>query len=79
MKHWIMLTLLAVSALTMAVGCDDQASQGPAAAGSAAAPAALKDEDLPTPADFDDEAAKQINAGNYKTELDALDKEIAAE
>ncbi len=79
MKRWIMLTLLAVSGFTMSLGCDEQAGQGTAPAGSAAPPVALKDEDLPIPADFDDEADKQITAGNYKAELDTLDKEISAE
>jgi len=42
-------------------------------------PAPIADGDLAVPADFDEEAEKQITAENYKAELDALDKELSAE
>lgn len=77
MKHFAWIALVALSALAM--GCEDKKPEGAAPAGSAAAPVALTDKDLPTPADYDDDAEKQITPANYKSELDTLDKEIAAE
>ena len=43
------------------------------------APAQIPDQELPVATDFEDEAEKQISAENYKSELDTLDQEIAAE
>jgi hypothetical protein len=78
MNRWLTLGLLAAS--LCAVACEEQKAADPAAAGGqATAPAAIKDEDIPTPADFDDEAEKDITATNYKAEVDTLEKEISAE
>jgi len=78
MNRWLTLGLLAASLCIVA--CEEQKAAQPAAAGSqAAAPAQIKDEDIPTASDFDDEAEKDITATNYKAEVDALEKEISAE
>lgn len=79
MKRWVVLSLLALSAVV--VGCDEQQSQQPSGdkPGQTAQAAPIKDEDLPTEAEFDDEAEKEITSANYKTELDSLEKEISAE
>lgn len=77
MTRWTTLALVAVA--LFAVACEEQKPAAPATGENAAAPAQLKDEDLPTVADFDDESAKNISATNYKAEVDALEKEISAE
>lgn len=76
MNRWLTSSLLAVSMCIVA--CEEQ-KPAPASSGQPAAPAQIKDEDIPTAADFDDEAAKDISATNYKAEVDALEKEISAE
>jgi len=76
MNRWLTLGLLAASLCVVA--CEEQKAGEPAG-GQAAAPAQIKDEDIPTAADFDDEAEKKITADNYKAEVDALEKEISAE
>lgn len=77
MKTLATISMLALALL--AVGCDDKSGSAPAPASTTEAQAAIQDTDLATPADFDDEAEKQVTPANYKGELDALDKEIAAE
>jgi hypothetical protein len=78
MSRWITLVLLAASICVVA--CDEQKPAEPGATGEKAAVAvAIKDEDIPTPADFDDDAEKNITSTNYKAEVDALEKEISAE
>lgn len=84
MNRWMTLVLLAASMLVVA--CEEQkpaaqstGSQAEATPKPAVAVAPIKDEDIPTPSDFDEEAAKDISADNYKAEVDALDKEISAE
>jgi hypothetical protein len=37
-----------------------------------------KDSDIPVDADFEEEADKSIDAKNYKSELDTIDKDIGA-
>jgi hypothetical protein len=76
MKKLLVLALLAVSAFV--AGCEEPKKDDAGAAGTAA-PVALTDKDVPLPADFDDEAEKQITTANYKQELDTLEKEISAE
>ncbi len=76
MTRWTTLALVAVA--LFAVACEEQKPAAPAT-GDKAAAVQLKDEDLPTVADFDDESAKDISATNYKAEVDALEKEISAE
>jgi hypothetical protein len=49
------------------------------AATTAAAPAEIADTDLSTPADFEEAAEKAISKTNYKTELTALEADIAKE
>ena len=75
MNRAIMVMFLATTAAL--AGCDDK-SQGASPAPSGEAAASVKDEDLATPADFDDEAAKSVTAANYKQELDSLEKEISS-
>ncbi|HMY15981.1 MAG TPA: hypothetical protein PKA58_06610 [Polyangium sp.] len=78
MTRWTTLALVAVA--LFAVACEEQKPAAPTTGEKAAAtPVQLKDEDLPTVADFDDESAKDISATNYKAEVDALEKEISAE
>lgn len=80
MNRWLTLGLLAASLCVVA--CEEQKPAQPAATGgqaAAPAPAQIKDEDIPTAADFDDEAEKDITATNYKAEVDSLEKEISAE
>jgi len=74
MKTITILALVAVGIL--AAGCDEQKQTTDTGAQGAAE---IKDEDIPTQADFDDEAEKQITTANYKSELDSLEKEISAE
>jgi hypothetical protein len=76
MNRIIVLAFIAASALV--VGCEEQKPTTGAGTtgGMAAAPVELKDSDLPTPADFDDQAEKDITSANYKAELDTLEKEI---
>ena len=59
-----------------AVGCEEK--KEPAAAGAAATPAgaAAQAEELPTEADFEEEAQKEISKDNVDGELDKLEKEI---
>ncbi len=89
-----LVALFAASALALAA-CDDKSSankpEDPASknavttATSAAAPApaavapVIADTDLSTPADFEETAEKAISKANYKTELAALETDIAKE
>jgi hypothetical protein len=78
MTRWMTLVLLVASMCVVA--CEEQKPAEPAAGdGKAAAAAPIKDEDIPTAADFDDEAEKDITVATYKAEVDALEKEISAE
>lgn len=78
MNRWLTLGLLAASLCVVA--CEEQKPAQPAATGGqAAAPVQIKDEDIPTASDFDDEAEKDITTTNYKAEVDSLEKEISAE
>lgn len=52
------------------------ATHAPSAAAVAAVQPDLKDDDIAVPEDFLDEATKQIDQKNYRTEVDALQKEI---
>ncbi|MEZ4301154.1 MAG: hypothetical protein R3B70_39825 [Polyangiaceae bacterium] len=74
--------LMGLAAGMLALGCGDSTSgSGAAASGSPASsgtPAALADTDVPVAADYEEEAEKNISASNYKSELDALEKEIDA-
>lgn len=73
-----MFVVLCATALI--AGCDEQPKEGASAVtASSASAAVVKDDDLATPADFEDEAEKSISAANYKAEVDALEKEIDAE
>lgn len=68
---------LALLSTGMLLGCEDKAA-APGAAPNAPA-VELADSDLPSEVDFDDEADKSITGDNYAQELDALEKEIAAD
>jgi len=77
MSRWVTLVVLAASMCVVA--CEEQKPAQPAAGDTKVAAAAIKDDDIPTPADFDDEAEKDITPANYKGEVDTLEKEISAE
>lgn len=78
MNRSIVLALLALSALVVA--CEEPKPQtGSTTGGAATAPVVLDDKDIPTAADYDDQAEKDISATNYKSELDTLDKEISSQ
>ncbi|MDI3281752.1 hypothetical protein [Polyangium sp. 15x6] len=78
MNRSIVLALFALSALVVA--CEEPKSQTGGTTGAAApAPVVLDDKDIPTAADYDDQAEKDISATNYKNELDTLEKEINAQ
>ena len=47
-----------------------------AAAATTPAAAAVKDEEIPTEEDFEDEVAKEVTADNLEAEIDKMDKEI---
>jgi hypothetical protein len=68
-----MVLFLATTAVL--AGCDDK-PEGASPSGEAAA--SVKDDELMTPSDFDDEAEKSVTAANYKQELDTLEKELSA-
>lgn len=81
MNRTILSLVLALGLVGIA-GCGEtspttQSSTAPAASGSTAAKP-LADADLPVPADFEEEAEKQITPATYKQELDALEKEVDA-
>lgn len=82
--------MLLAAALLTAGGCARESGDQPAptetqpapttpAPAPEPAPAPIPDEALPVATDFEDDAEKQISAENYKSELDALEQEIAAE
>ncbi|MDC3953032.1 hypothetical protein [Polyangium jinanense] len=79
MNRSIVLALCALSALVVA--CEEPKSQtgGTTGAAQAPAPVVLDDKDIPTAADYDDQAEKDISATNYKNELDTLEKEITSQ
>lgn len=55
------------------------AATAPAGTAPGAKPVALSDDDVPVPEDFIDEATKEIpDTDGAKSELDKLEKEIAA-
>jgi hypothetical protein len=75
MNRCITLALLAASLCVVA--CEEQKPAAPATGKeSTTAAAQIKDEDISTPSDFDQEAAKDITTDNYKSEVDSLEKEI---
>ncbi len=54
-----------------------QKSAAVATTATATATAAADADDLPTVADFEDEADSQIDSANYEAELSSLEKELA--
>jgi len=68
------MTILLLAAAATLLGCEDK--PGGTAPASTSAAGAVKDEDLITKTDFEDEAEKSINGSNYKQELDSLEKEV---
>jgi len=86
---WMTIVLFA---MLVGVGCDSKKDAAPAAGAKpekaaeapkeapkpATTPAAVAevDDDIPTPADFEDEAAKEIDNATVETEVDKLAKEI---
>jgi len=72
-----LMTLALLAASLCVVACEEQKPADPAAGKeSTTAAAQIKDEDIPTASDFDQESAKDITADNYKSEVDSLEKEI---
>lgn len=76
MNRLMTWALLAISLCVVA--CEEQKPTAPATGKEAtnAAAVQIKDEDIPTAADFDQESAKDITTDNYKAEVDSLEKEI---
>lgn len=85
------MMLLAAVALTLAA-CDDKKAETPpedpanknatttgATTAAAAQPVTIDDNDLSTPADFEETAEKAITKANYKQELAGLETDIAKE
>ncbi|MBK8251425.1 MAG: hypothetical protein IPK82_01995 [Polyangiaceae bacterium] len=78
MKRVVLMTL---AAGLFAIGCGDETPSGSSGSGAPAGSGtavALADSDLPVSADFEEEAEKGISNSNYKSELDALEKEVDA-
>lgn len=75
--------MLLAAALVVAGGCAKETGDQPATTDPQTqpepAPAQIPDEALPVATDFEEDAEKQISAENYKSELDTLEQEIAAE
>ncbi len=71
-------TLVLLVASMFIVACEEQKSAAPAA-GDTKAAAPLKDDEVFIEADFAEEAQKDITPATYKSEVDALEKEISAE
>jgi len=70
-----LLCAIALLVVGSVAGC--QKSSGEAAPAPAASAAPVPDEQLMTPADFEDKAAAEITPENAESELDKLEKEIA--
>ena len=68
------MTILFLAAAATLLGCEDKPA-GPAPASTTAA-ATVKEDELITKTDFEDEAEKSITGSNYKQELDSLEKEV---
>ncbi|MBM4364258.1 MAG: hypothetical protein FJ104_16385 [Deltaproteobacteria bacterium] len=76
-------SLIALTALGLAVACEQPAPPAPsAAAPSAPPPAPLPAPkvapDVPTAEDFEQEAAEQIDGTNAEKELEVLEREVGA-
>jgi hypothetical protein len=73
-----LMTLALLAASLCVVACEEQkpAAPGTGTESTKAAAVQIKDEDIPTAADFDQESAKDITTDNYKAEVDSLEKEI---
>lgn len=80
------VTLLVAIGIAL-VACDkqenkpDQAPQAaaPTTAPAAAPPPAIAEADIVTPADYEEEADKEITVKNYKAELASLETDVAKE
>jgi hypothetical protein len=68
-----------VAALSLLGACENKSkpSDTPAPSAPSAPVAAVADEQLSTPADFDEQAAKEIDSDNAEQELAKIEKEIA--
>ena len=67
-----------VAALTLLAACESKSkpSDTPAPSASSAPAAAVADDQLTTPEDFEEKAATEINADNAEQELAEIEKEI---
>jgi hypothetical protein len=73
----VLLPALVVALLTVAiVACNEDPPPEPPAPRPTATAVPLSEDDLPVAADFEDEAATDIDERNYKSVLDALAKDI---
>lgn len=75
--------LLVMGALALAA-CQEKKNEAAASAVAAApavsaAPAQVADDQIATPADFEEEAAKEINEDNADQELSKLEQEVSKE
>ena len=70
------LLAAALLALLAVCGCEPEAAPTAPPARPTATAAPLSDDDLPVSADFEDEAAMDIDDKTYKPALDALEKEL---
>jgi len=68
------IVFVAIAMGLMASACGDSTPSG--SGNTAGAQAALADSDVPVPADFEEDAEKNISASNYKSEIDTLEKEV---
>jgi hypothetical protein len=68
--------VLALLFLLVATGCEQEPLPAPPAPRPTATVAPLSDLDLPVPADFEEEAAKDVVDDNYKQILDGIEKEL---
>ena len=59
-----------------AAGCEEKKDAPAAGAGATPTGAAAQAADLPTEADFEEEAEKEISKDNVEAKLDELEKEI---
>ena len=77
MKSRFFLVPVSIASLLILTACEEQKPTEPAStAAPTQAAAPISDDDLAVQADFEEEAERTITVSSYKTELDALEKEL---